>query len=395
MAKRLAIPSKEMALRIVGPTDYYDAARVQRVDLTSEAPTTEIDELGNPNHAGTVADITNVTVTFDVFDVSVKLFSVLTGTDATAYPAEGVNIDQLSEIDVILFVKDAEVADYVKSAHAQRLQVSDFSYSFNVTGESTESYTATGSAKRWFKNDVIVDKFTTGTTSFNLTETPIQLLNGNDCLSVILDGEYLEEVASAPETGEYSVSGTTLTTGDTRTAQVLAVYHAAPAGTNWSDITDATIPAAIRGQHAKIVIVAEDVPRVQSVTLNGNLNVQPVQEMGNPNIVGYQRQVPSVDGTITVLDTDNELIALLTTGEINPSGVTEFQVEASCTASGVPLEIRMYDPCDDTSVVKTLKVPQVKLTGDSHTINVNENAQAVFNFVSDTAELIIYSGLPA
>jgi hypothetical protein len=395
MAKRLAIPSKELALTIVGPASYYKAARVQRLELSSDVPNTVVDELGNPNHAGTVSDIANVTLTFDAFDVGIKLFSVLTGTDATAYPGAGVNIDQLGEIDAIIYVKSPTVADYVKSAHAKRMQITDFSYSFNVTGEATESYTATGSAKRWFKYDVIVDVFTTGTTSFSLTETPIQLRNGDYLLSVILDGEYLTEVASGEETGEYSVSGTTLTTADTRTSQVVAVYHANPAGDNWTDVSDATMPAAIRGQYSNIIIVAEDIPRVQSITINGTMNVQPVQEMGNPFIVGYQRQTPNVDGTLTVLDTDNELLALLTTGEINPSGVVEYLIEGACTASGIPLYIKMYDPCDTDTVLKTYKIPELVVTGDSHTQNVNENAQVVFNWVSDTAEVIVYSGEPA
>lgn len=395
MAKRLAIPSKEIELEIVGPVNSYDVARVQRLDLNKDVPSTDIDELGNPNHAGTVTDLPNVSLNFDTMDVSVKLFATLTGRDYTAYPAGGVDVNQLGEIDAILKIKDAVAADFAKTAHVQRLQITDFTFSYNVTGESTESYTANGAATRWFRYDIIVDKFTTGTTSFSLSETPIQLNSGDYCLSVILDNGYLTEVASSPATGQYSVSGTTVTTYDTRSNQVLVVYHANKAGDNWADISDSTIPAAIRGQYAKVVIVAEDVPRVQSVTINGTLNAQPVQEMGNAAVVGYQRQTPSVDGTITVLDTDLELLALLTTGEIAPSGVVEYEITSSCTASGIPLEIRLYDPCDGVTLLKTVKIPELKVTGDSYTANVNENVQVTFNWVSNTAECIVYSGAAA
>jgi len=82
-----------------------------------------------------------------------------------------------------------------------------------LIGESTEDYTLIGSESRWFKNDVIVDRFTSGTTSFTLSQTPIVLSNGNYGLSVILDGDYLTEVSTAPTTGEYRIVGTTLTTG--------------------------------------------------------------------------------------------------------------------------------------------------------------------------------------
>jgi len=391
MARRLAIPSKELALKLVGSYGSLLASRIQRITLNTDLPVTTIDEHGNSQHAGTITDTPNITLTFSAFDVGTDLFSVLTGTNPDAFPAAGVDVENLQEIDAILLVKDQAVSDYVKAAHARRLQVRDFTYNYSVDGESTEEYTVVGSEKRWFKRDVVVDKFTTGTTSFTLTETPIQLKNGNYALSVVLDGGYLEEVAGAPATGEYRIVGTTLTTGDTRTAQVIAVYQANPAGNNWSDVSDTEQEVAIRGKDVKVVISTNDIPRVQSVTLNGNLNPQPVREMGNDVVVGYQRQVPVIDGNITVLDTDTELIDLLTTGSIL-SGDTEFEIADTCTASGISLEIKLYDPCDDTTVVKTVYVPEFVVVGDSYTSNVNDNAQQTFNFQSNTGQLIIYSG---
>jgi len=394
MAKRLAIPSKEVELKIVGPTDSFVASRVQNVSLNTDVPSNYADELGNPLHAGESFGIPNVTVTFSALDVGIKIFSVLTGTDPTAYPGAGVDITNLDEVDAIIYIKSDTVADYVKTAHAKRLQVRDFTYSYTVDGDSTEDYSLVGSEKRWFKNDVVVDKFTTGTTSFSLADTPIQLKNGNYCLSVILDGEYLTEVAAAAATGEYSVSGTTVTTGDTRTAQVLAVYHANPAGNNWSDVSDPTSAVAVQGKDVGVTIVAESIPRVQSITINGNLQVQEVREMGNRNLVGYQRQVPTVEGTLTVLDTDTELIDLLLNGSIN-SGDTEFEIGQGCVASGVAMKIELYDPCDTESpytVLKTIYIPDLSVVGDSFTSNVNNNATQTWNWRSADAQCIIYSG---
>jgi hypothetical protein len=397
MAKRLAIPSKEVQLKIVGPTDSFLASRVQNVSINTDVPSNDVDELGNSLHAGESKGTPNITATFSAMDVGVKVFSVLTGTDPTAYPAGGVDISSLGEADLIIYIKSSTVSDYVKSAHARRLQVRDFTFSYTVDGDSTEDYSLIGSEKRWFKNDVVVDKFTTGTTSFNLADTPIQLKNGNYLLSVILDGEYLTEVAAGPSTGEYSVSGTTLTTGDSRTSQVLAVYHANPAGNNWSDISDSTMPAAIQGKDVGVTIVAESIPRVQSITINGNLNVEEVREMGNRSIVGYQSQVPSVEGTITVLDTDTELIDLLLNGSIS-SGDTEFEIGQGCTVSGVPLTIELYDPCDTTepyTVEKTVYIPDITVVGDAFTSNVNNNATQTWNWKSVDAQCVVYSGAKA
>ena len=394
MAKRLAIPSEDIQLKIVGPYDSFAVSRVQRVNMNTDIPTTDVYELGSNVLAGTAKDTPNITLTFSAFDVGVRVFAVLTGNDPNSYPGAGVDISDLGEADAILYIKDASLTDFVKSAHAKRLQIRDFAFAYNVDGESTEDYTLIGSEKRWFKNDVIVDRFTTGTTSFTLSQTPIQLKNGNYGLSVVLDGGYLTEVTGAPATGEYRIVSTTLTTGDTRNAQVLAIYHANPAGDNWSYISDANVPAAVRGKDVKVQIAANEIVRVQSVTINGNLNVQTVKELGNRNVVGYLRQVPTVEGTITVLDTDTELIDLLTTGSIL-SGDTEFEIGASCTISGVSLRVQLLDPCDTTvpyTVLKTVYIPEITVVGDSYAGTVNQNTTQTFNFRSVTAECLVFSG---
>lgn len=394
MAQRLAIPSKDLQLHIVGPRDSFKASRIQRVSLNTEQQVDTKDELGNPLHVGDVKDTPNITLTFSAFDVGIKIFAALTGTNPDSYPGSGVDISNLSEIDAILMVKDDVASDYVKAIHGRKLQIRDFTFNYTVDGDSTEEYTAIGSERRYLKNDVVVDKFTTGTTSFNLSQTPIQLKNGRYALSAILDGEYLTEVTSAPAaTGEYRIVGTTLTTYDTRTAQLLVVYHADPAGDNWANVSDASMPVAIRGKDVQIQIAANDITRVQSVSINGNMNVQEVKELGNRNIVGYQRQVPTVEGTITVLDTDNDLISLLSEGVIG-SGV-EWQPGEGCTDVTLELKIELVDPCDDVgapTVLKTVVIPTISITSDGYTSNVNENASVSFNFRSTDAQCIVYSG---
>jgi len=324
----------------------------------------------------------------------VKIISALTGTDAAAYPGAGVDISNLGEIDGILYVKDPDVADYVKSIHGHRLQIRDFTFNYSVDGDSTEEYTAVGSARRYLKYDVVVDKFTVGTTSFTLTQTPLQLKNGDYGLSVILDGDYLEEVTGAPATGEYRIVGTTLTTGDSRAAQVLAVYHANPAGLNWVDVGDASMPVAVRGKDVNVMISANDITRVQSVNINGNMNLQTVKELGNRDVVGYQRQVPTIEGSITVLDTDTDLISLLTEGVVG-SGIEWQPGDAQCNDVTLALTIELLDPCDDVlpfAVLKTVNLPAITITSDAYTSNVNNNASITFNFRSDDAQVVVYSG---
>lgn len=60
MARRIAIPFKEMKLTVVGPLGSYEAARIQRLDMPVNFPSTNIDELGNRLHAGTTTDIPEI-----------------------------------------------------------------------------------------------------------------------------------------------------------------------------------------------------------------------------------------------------------------------------------------------------------------------------------------------
>jgi len=395
MARRLAIPSKAVELKIVGPQDALVIPRVQRLSVTADRPSTDIDELGNRLHAGTIEDIPAITVTFQAMDVGIKLFSILTGTNATAYPASGVSITELKDTDIIVYIKSDTVEDYVKMAHARRCVIRDFTFTYTVDGESTEEYTMIGTKKRWFKNDVIAEKFTSPGTSCTLTYTPVVLKSGDKALSIIVDGVYFTEVAATPDVGEYSISGTSLTLGTALVTQAIAVYQTTPvAGNNWVDSADATMPAAIRGMDVPVVIGAGGIERVQSVTINGTFNPEAVKEMGNRDIIGYQMQIPAVTGTITVLDTDTELIALLTTGELSPSGVTEFGV-SEFTASGISLVVKLQNPTDKVApfeVLKTLYMPSISITNEGFTSNVNQNAQQTFDFKSSTGELKVYQG---
>jgi len=392
MAKPLALPSKENQLVIVGPYDSFKATRVQRINLGADLPSTNVDQIGSSTHAGVTNDTPNITFSFSAFDTGIKIFSVLTGTNPAAYPAAGVDIDHLSEIDAIIYIKDPTAAKYLKAIHGKRLQIRDFTFSYSVDGDATEDYTAVGSERRYLLNDVIVDRFTTGTTSFTLTRNPRQLKNGDKALSVILNGSYLEEVAAGPATGEYSISGKVLTTFDTRTSQIIIVYHSMENIAVWSDVSDTTMPASVRGKNIPIEINSLNIPRVQSVTINGTLNVQPVREMGNLSVVGYQRQVPDVTGTLVVLDTDTDLINIMENGVVTVSGTYEWQPGEGCTTSGYPLDVLIYDPCDTDELLKTVRIPQLVITSDAFSVNVNGNAGLSFNWKSNTAQCIVYEG---
>lgn len=400
MAKRLSIPSKQVELEIVGAHDSFLASRVQRVNATADQAVTTIDELGNPLHAGTSRDVPNVTITFQAMDAGVKVIGTLAGISVSGWNVgSGINATTALDrsVDAIIRVRDENVIEYVKAAHIRRAIIQSFTFNYSVDGDSTEEYTAVGSTKRWFTNDVIVDRLIgDDTATHTISEAFEQLKSGDSAITVMVGGIYYEEVSSAPsDDGTYQLAGTTLTfnTGDEPAIGtiIMVVYQSQATGDAWTDISDSDIPAAIRGKDVIPALSASDQERVQSVTVTVNFNPQPVREMGNRQIVGYINQVPEVTGTITVLDTDTELIALLAGSQTTDTEI----LLGECAASGVPLEIKLQDPSDCSTpfgVLKTVYLPSVSMTSEGFTSNVNDNAQQTIDYRSDDGAVWIYNG---
>jgi len=404
MAKRLSVHSKHVQLKIIGSAGTFLASRVQRFSANATQPVNTVDELGNPNHVGTSYDTPDVTITFQAMDVGIKFISVLTGQDATAFPGAGVNIttgdNAFGYLDLVAYVKDEDVSDYIKTIHLRRCTIQSFTFNYTVDGDSTEEYTAIGSEKRYFSRDVVVESWGSGDAGvgpFSLTYSPIELKSGNSVLSIIADGVYFsEDTTGTPGSNEYyydAAGPDTILLGTAFANNLLIVYQANPAGDNWSDVSDTDVPSAIRGRDVKIYLDDRLQERVQSVSITGNFNPTAIKELGNRDVVGYRSNIPEVTGTITVLDTDTEITEIFLVGEYN-SGDTEFQVGA-CTISGVPLEIQLVDPTDCTppyTIKKTVYLPSIVITSEGYASNVNDNATQTFDWRSETGAVYVYSG---
>ena len=400
MARRPAISFKKVSPRIMGALQEHRPARIQRFEIRGNFPTTDVMEHGNEELAGSTYEIPDYTITLAALDVSIKLFAALTGTNPDAYPGAGVSINALDTVDIIGDVRDEALMDYVKVIHMRKCRPQSLRFTYSVEGQSTEEYTFSASVRSLFTHDVVVDVLSGASSPQTLSETPEQLKSGNYAISVMLDGVYLTEVVGVPATGEYAVSGTSISFADTGTTLSVA-YKANPAGTNWTGVSDTTIPAAISGKDVPIYIYAEDpaediiITRVQSVNISVNLRTTPIREMGNTEIVDYVAQIPEVTGDLTVLDTDEELVRLFSTGDDTGTD-TEFRTCDVLAGRNLNLKIRLRDASDPCStsgaILKTVYVPGLQLTGESYTSNVGDNMTNTLNFKSATGNLLVFSG---
>ena len=136
----IAVPYKDVELRIVGPKADFYAYRVQRLDFPTTLPNTTINELGNDQHAGIITDIPEVTATFQAFDVSHRIYSILVGEDYADYPVSGVDVSNLGYVDLIGYIRQADVAEMLKCIHVKYMRITDFTFTYTVDGESTEEF---------------------------------------------------------------------------------------------------------------------------------------------------------------------------------------------------------------------------------------------------------------
>jgi hypothetical protein len=403
MTKATAVPYKNLKLRIVGPLQDFYASRVQRLDFPTTLPSTTINELGNSRHAGIITDIPECTATFQAFDVSHKIYAIMTGVNPNAFGTGawdsdtgkgegGVDVKNLGHVDMIGYIRDADVAQIVKCIHAKYMMVTDFTFTYSVDAESTEEYTVAGSEKRYFKNDVIVNSGNLVTGVATLSQTPKPLKSGDKLLSLIVNGVW------KTETTDYTVTGQTVTCGATNNPY-LAIYHASGVTLPFTYISDSTQPVAIRGKNVEIDIMDaasawQKMYRVQSVSIRGTFPNTKVMEMGNIAVVGYIVDPPDVTGDINVLDTDSEIVALLSTGYIaGGAGGTDKEFRVSdYETQDLSLKVVIKDPADNTTVKKTVYIPTIRITSDGTSTNVGAQLTQTFAYSSEDAQCIVYSG---
>jgi len=266
--------------------------------------------------------------------------------------------------------------------------------SFGVRDNSTVSYTVGSNSKKELKQPVFYDTFTAsgGQTLFSLAKTPTYLtrtsgyiLNGYQTTAATNGGAYLTADT------DFTSTGTTLVTLVTPAAvgDVLwFTYSSANAATTF-DALDDVAPAAIQGKYVPVTISVSNIPRVQSATVRASMQSETILEMGGlGQPVGYEIGIPDVTGDISVLKTDNELLAIFE----GTSSSTTIEQDMEYAQTTLPLKIKLKDPRNPSRTVLTYYVPSITVTSEGDESSVNQSMNETFSWTSTTGELFIASG---
>lgn len=390
LARRARVHSRDLQPQLATPKGLLPAARVQRFEWPATFPTTSIDELGRKLHVGTTKEIPQVTVTVEAFDVTHDTFAHMTGYTGGTFPASGASVTELKNIDVIGQIRDASTKDIVNALYVKRGIVTAMDASFGVRANSTVTYTISSNSKKEFKQPVFYDNFTLVTESGvqTLAHTPSYLFRTSgyviDAYRTGTNGttNYLTEGTDFNVTGaNVNFTGTGTTTGD-----VVWVTYTSPVTTELFKALDDTSPSAIQGKYVPLSIAINSIPRVQSATIRVAFEAEEILEMGGlGKPVGYEIGVPNVTGDVSVLKTDNDLLAIL-------EGSSAVENDMEYALDTLSLKIQLKDPRNPSRTVLTYYVPSITITAEGDDDTVNQSMNETFSWQSTTGELIIMSG---
>lgn len=394
MARRARVHSRDLQPQIVAPKGIFAAARVQRFDWPMNIPTTVIDELGRKLHVGVTREIPEVTVTLEAFDVSHNIFSYLTGYTPGTFPLSGAQVADFKNVDVVGQIRNANTLNIVNALYVKRGIVTGMDATFGVRDNSSVSYTVSSNSKKEFSQPVRYDGGVVSATSgFTLSLTPTYLTRTSgyiiDAYRVASDGtqNYLDEKT------DYVVTGTAVdltlgaNAGNVAVGDSIWFTYCNPTAATFQALDDVA-PAAIQGKYVPVEISVNSIPRVQSASVRASFTSESIYEMGGlGKPVGYEIGIPDVTGDISVLKTDNDLLAILE-GVAN----TTVEYDTEYTLDTLPLKITLKDPANPSIARVTYYVPKITITshGDDDTVNAGMNE--TFSWQSTTGELYVASG---
>lgn len=391
MAKRARVHSRDLQPQIATPQGLIAAARVQRFDMPMNMPTTAIDELGRVLHVGITKEIPEVTVTLEAFDVSHNTYSHLVGKTPATFPVSGVSITEFKNVDVLGQIRDSSTKNILNALYVKRASVTGMDASFGVRDNSTVTYTFSANSKKEFREPVYYEKFSIVTASGvqTLSQTPTYLTRTSGyIISAYRTGtdgstSYLDEGTDFTVTGaNINFIGSNTVAGDT-----IWVTYCNPTAKTFEALDDVA-PAAIQGKYVPLTISVNDIKRVQSATIRVAFSSEQILEMGGlGKPVGYELGIPSVTGDISVLKTDNDLLAIL-------EGVSNTTVEQDMeyALDTLSLKIQLRNPANPSQVVLTYYVPSFTITAEGDSDTVNQSMNETFSWESKTGELIVISG---
>lgn len=408
----MAIKSGQI-LHVAGRGAGYLVSRIQNAGGNLTIPEEKLYELGNYQSVATVRDTPELSFDIESTAVNTDWEALLLGKDPTTVVA-GQEFDFIHAIplDVISPFKDSGGSfNVIRGVAMPYLSLENLTYRFGVGANATQSATLRGDSIHFIPGSPYVQQFTITAGAnqvYTLTNTAILYSELGDSIYA------LSVCAKNPTTGaytrlffgtDYTNTPTTVTTLENLSTQGYTLLHVTYGSTTVAVYPQSVhplstvTPAAIRSrdidiyledQSATPVLIrikgAQDFEATRRVTLDKD------EEFGNPHVVSYDYDVAEVSGSFTIKPEDPTYLFNLIAQIAN---VSTTEISGALTSDPLAMELRIYDPDDHDTLLKTLYVPDARFTVPSMSGTVQQKATYPFAWSSDTGTLLVYNGARA
>lgn len=377
-------------------------------------------ELGNYQSIATIYDIPDLTFSVDSLDASTSLEALLLGKDYSASVVGDVyDLSRAKPLDVLSQFKRGRIDDnpynVAASAALPYLTLEQVNYRFGLKEKAQQTAVLKGDSIFYNPGSAFQEHAAgTGVAGQTVTLTnaayPFKgaVIDGTKyALGVKLASgrrlrygtDYSETATGAAVDGSRAVTLTLV--ASVPVTDFIDVVYSSPTVASYPQashtVPQVTRPAAIRGRDIEVyvggILLSNRWTSVQAVTCDYRVTLQKDEEFGNTQLVDQDFDVPTVNGTIQVKPRD---VQELLTRVRQAAGVTST-TEVVGALSTTPLEVVfvLHAP-QDGSVLKSLVVPDARITVPAYSGRVQQKLDVTFNFESDTGKLsVIHGAKPA
>ena len=367
-------------------------------------------ELGNAGLVEVIDDIPNVDISLDTNEYgSLRTLSLLAGKSADNDVVDFSNDFENALVDFYVTIKASPTEIWTQ--YIERCALNSASFSFNIDGNFTESYSLNADNKVWLLNggkfvtvrekeveasDVSAEKVTL-TFEDNVAKVLAVFVNGvrDEERTVTSTGSSVEVAVGAGDAG--------------KTIVVRASVAAAHADDNW--ITDTESAGAKRKGHIEVFLlenvkhnsgsgvitndtstadpnklVEHKLSKAQTVSIDASMDREELKELGSSKAYARPMNFPmNVDVSFDILHADLDFFAMLVSA--NSATATELNIDNARNDLG--LRIKIYKERDiddlqggDRTLLKRFDVPYLIPNDENWNVSLDGNATQTFSFRS-------------
>lgn len=384
-------------------------------------PETRIYELGNYNAVGSVFDTPELTFNVETVDMTTEFEGMILGLDLTNI-ANGYEFDFRSAeaMDIIAMFKSQKLRyNVVNGVVIPNLTLESFTYRFGVGENSTQTAAFRGDSIFYTPGQAFQEDFVNaGVGPYTLTYTAHPETSGSSDmygLAVTLrDSTHVRKprrlFIDGSEWGYTNTANSiTLNADHSLEYDTLVVSYSAPENSYNYDQEGLTPegfpvhesnlnikPAAIRGNNIEIYLGNADptptfvkLPGIQTFESTWSVTLENEQELGNDYFVGMDYDIPDVSGSLTAQSFDADAYSALLH---RLTGVPDGEVIGPNRTQALPMEVRIKNPSNKSQTLKTIYIPDARLTVPGYTGQANATFDSTLNFTSDSGQMLVYKG---